>query len=185
MVKIFKNFLTKEECKILSDIAFQGIEEKWIGPGISQGKFGYQKRLTSRMHMNITNKKYPDFVIEVSKKIRKFMKISDYPLIKPHGSDGVVVSVTFDGGDVYEHQDPRSEKNELCYRCNVMTQASDEGGILYVDNRPIDINVGDLHCYYASEHPHYVTEVKGSVPRIMWMFGAYRPQEDFVKTLDI
>ncbi len=61
-----------------------------------------------------------------------------------------------------------------------MTQSPDDGGILYVDGNQIDINVGDLHCYYPSEHPHFVTEVKGKTPRILWMFGAHRPHEDFL-----
>ena len=178
MVKIYKNFLSYEECARLNQIALKGIEEKWMGPGITSGFIEYTKRYTSRMHMK--NQKYPQDVIDFSNKIRKFMKIDHYPIIDDHGSDGVVVSVTFPGGDVYRHRDPKSKNKELCYRCNVMTQAADEGGKLYVDDQPIDINVGDLHCYYASEQPHYVTEVGGDTPRILWMFGAYRPHEDFI-----
>jgi hypothetical protein len=61
-----------------------------------------------------------------------------------------------------------------------MTQAPDNGGILYVDGNSVDINVGDLHCYYPSEQRHSVTDVEGMTPRILWMFGAHRPYEDYI-----
>jgi len=178
MIKIFRNFITLDECKKLSDIALMGVEEGWLGLGISQGKFEYKKRFTSRIHME--NKKYPEFVIEMSNRIREFMGIQYYPLILGHGSEGVVASVTYTGGDVYSHRDPRSNGGFTTYRCNIMTQATEEGAELYVDDELVDINVGDLHCYYASEQTHYVTEVKGKTPRILWMFGAHRPYQDFI-----
>jgi hypothetical protein len=178
MIKIFKNFITLDECKKLSDIALTGVEERWINLGVSRGNPEYKKRLTSRMHMG--NKKYPEFVIEISNKIREFMGIQHYPLILGHGSEGVVVSVTYPGGDVYSHRDPRSRGGFTTYRCNIMTQAADEGAELYVDDKLVEINVGDLHCYYASEQTHYVTEVKGETPRILWMFGAHLPYENFI-----
>jgi hypothetical protein len=193
MVQIFKNFLTKEECEKLSEIALKGVEEKWIGPSTNSvigyilrhvGLFTYKKRLTSRPYMR--NKKYPEYVLEISNKVRNFMGIQKYPLILKyknfqHGSDGIVVSVTYPGGNVTEHCDLRSEDNWVTYRCNIITQAPDSGGILYVDGNPVDISVGDLHCYYPSEHAHYVTDVEGETPRILWMFGAHRPYEDFLE----
>ena len=192
MVEIFRNFLTQEECEELSRIALKGVEEKWIGPSTNSligyflrryGLFTYKKRLTSRPYMK--GKKYPKYVIETSDKIRSFMGIQDYPLILgyknfQHGSEGIVASVTYPGGDVTEHCDLRAENDWVTYRCNVMTQSPDSGGILYVDGNEVDINVGDLHCYYPSEHSHFVTKVTGETPRILWMFGAHRPYEDFL-----
>ena len=179
MTQVFKNFLTEEECKKLSEIALQGVKEQWIGPGISRRNTNYTKRLTSRMHME--DRKYPNFVLEISKRIREFMNIDHYPIIDGHGSDGIVVSVTYPGGDVYEHCDPRSNNGWTTYRCNVMTQAPDSGGKLYIDGTPFEIEIGDLHCYYVSEQKHYVTEVEGKTERILWMFGAHRPYQDFLR----
>jgi hypothetical protein len=184
MIKIFKNFITLDECEQLSDIALNGVEDGWIGPGITKGESGfirYNKRFTSRMYMN--GRKYPEFVIELSNRVREFAGIQHYPLIRGHGSGGVVVSVTYPGGDVYSHRDPRSPEGHTTYRCNIMSQAADEGAELYVDDKLVDVSVGDLHCYYASEQTHHVTEVKGQTPRILWMFGAHLPYQDFVKDL--
>lgn len=112
------------------------------------------------------------------------MNITIVPLIYGHGSDGVVVSVTFPGGDVYEHKDPRSLEGLSTFRCNILTQSAESGGKLYINGIFREINVGDLHCYYASEESHYVTEVQGNSPRILWMFGCHRPIEDYLNNYD-
>jgi hypothetical protein len=183
MIKIFKNFITLEECHCLSETALKGVQEGWIGPGKTLGRSGiyekYNKRFTSRASMK--DKKYPEFVIELSHKIREFLKIQHYPLIWGHGSEGVVVSVTCPGGDVFSHRDPRSKEGLTTYRCNIISQAAERGAKLYVDGELIEVNVGDLHCYYVSEQTHYVTKVEGETPRILWMFGAHRPYKDFLK----
>lgn len=178
-VKIFKNFLTKEECNVLNEITKQGIEDGWIYKGFQKPNFNYSLRYTSRMHMG--NHEYPDFVKSISNKIRSFLKIDSYPLILGHGKDGVVVSITFKGGSVYKHKDPRSDDDLITYRCNILTQANEDGCELYVGGEKININVGDLHCYMASEIEHYVTEAKGETPRIMWMFGCHLPLNDLDK----
>ena len=85
--------------------------------------------------------------------------------------------MTYQGGDVYAHKDPRSADGLPTYRCNVLTQANEDGAELYVAGKKIDVEVGDLHCYMVSELEHYVTEAKGKTPRIMYMFGAHIPKE--------
>jgi hypothetical protein len=60
-----------------------------------------------------------------------------------------------------------------------MSQAADDGAELFVGGEKVDIKVGDLHCYLASDYEHYVTEVKGNTSRVLWMFGAYVPKEDW------
>jgi hypothetical protein len=60
-----------------------------------------------------------------------------------------------------------------------MTRKVDAGGVLYLEGQPVDIEVGELHCYLASDFSHQVTEVKGETPRVLWMFGAYVPSQDW------
>ena len=60
-----------------------------------------------------------------------------------------------------------------------MTRAASAGGQLYVDNQYIDIEIGELHCYLASDFEHHVTNVEGETSRILWMFGAYVPMNDW------
>ena len=172
-----RNFLTPEECDILNLWVDDGVEKKWLDVGISKDNGTYKKRVTSRRCAD--RFEYPQIVLDISNRIRKFCGIDSYGLIEGHGRDGVVVSCTFPGGDVYEHQDPKLIYGLSALRCNVMTRDSDAGGKLYVNGEHIDIEVGELHCYLASDFRHYVTTVKGETSRVLWMFGAYVPFEDW------
>jgi hypothetical protein len=172
-----KNFLTSEECVALNIWVDEGIKNKWLDVGISRRQPNYTERVTSRLYGN--RFEYPQIVLDISNRIRKFCGVDSYGLIEGHGRDGVVVSCTFPGGDVYKHQDPKSIGGLSALKCNVMTLGSDAGGKLYVNGEHIDIEVGELHCYLASDFEHYVTEVEGDTSRVLWMFGAYVPKEDW------
>lgn len=176
-IEIVSNFATQEEISVLNEWANLGVENKWLDVGISSGTHTYTKRLTSRMYGD--RYKYPQIVCDLSTRVRKFVGVDLYPLILGHGNDGIVVSYTMNGGDVYKHKDPKSVEGLATLRCNILTQKADAGGVLYVDGQQVDIEVGDLHCYLVSEHEHWATKVEGNTPRIMWMFGAHVPAENW------
>jgi hypothetical protein len=173
----YKNFITPQECEKLNAWVIAGVRKKWLDAGTDRQNFRYSKRVTSRLYPD--RYVYPKFVIDLSERIRGFCGISEHRLIEGHGRDGVVVSCTFNGGDVFEHQDPRSVDGLLTLRCNVLTQAADAGGVLRVGGVARPLEVGELHCYLASEHLHSVSTVSGDTPRILWMFGAHVPVEDW------
>jgi hypothetical protein len=172
-----KNFITPQECVELNAWADKGVANKWLDVGFSRGHHNYSKRFTSRLYAD--RYEYPEIVRTLSSRIRKFCGVSEYGLIEGHGRDGVVVSCTFPGGDIYEHQDPRNPDSFAALRCNVLTRAADSGGILHLEGKAVSLEVGELHCYLASEHKHAVSEVVGSTSRVLWMFGAYVPKEDW------
>jgi hypothetical protein len=177
-IKIFRNFATEEECKTLSQIALQGFKDGWFRPGVDKQNDEVTKttrRYTNRFDMHKFD--YPQFVLDINNKIKESMGISNFPIIKGHGKDGIVITIMFEGGDVFAHKDPRSEENLITYRCNILASTAEGGGKLLVENEPIDINVGDLHCYPVSEVLHQVTQFNGDTPRIMYMFGAHIPKE--------
>lgn len=176
-VKTYRNFLCEEECAFLNKVALSNIG-KWFDDGWDTGGTRTKLRLTTRMYMG--EKKYPSKILDISKRVRQQAGINTYPLIANHGSDGIVCSIIYQGGDIYEHKDPKSVDGLPTYRCNILTQANENGANLYVDGKKINIEVGDLHCYMVSELPHYVTEAKGVTPRIMWLFGAHIPKENWV-----
>ena len=175
-----KNFLSPEECSTLNAWVDEGVKNKWLDVGVSKKNYvseRYEKRVTSRMYGD--RFVYPQIVLDISDRIRNFCGVASYGLIEGHGRDGVVVSCTFNGGDVYLHQDPPTRSGLSALRCNVMTRSADGGGQLYVDGNHVDIEVGELHCYLASDFQHCVTEVQGKTSRILWMFGAAVPHEDW------
>lgn len=176
-LEITNNFISPEECNLLNAWVYEGVANRWLDVGFCSDKTT-DKRFTTRMYGD--RFEYPKEVIELSNRIRSFVGVSNYPTIGAHGKNGVVVSYTKSGGNVYKHKDPRGPiLNMSALRCNIMTQAAEEGAELFVDGNKVDIKAGDLHCYLASDFEHYVTEAKGNTPRIMWMFGAYVLKEDW------
>lgn len=175
-IEIVSNFATQEEISVLNEWAKLGVKNKWLDVGISKRSVCVN-RLTSRFYGD--RYKYPQIVCNLSTRVRKFVGVDLYPLILGHGNDGIVVSYTMNGGDVYKHKDPKSVEGLATLRCNILTQKADAGGVLYVDGQQVDIEVGDLHCYLVSEHEHWATKVEGNTPRIMWMFGAHVPAENW------
>ena len=168
-VLVFKNFLSVSECSQLNDWVNLGVQNKWLDEGLSRGKWGYKERLTTRAYGDRFD--YSPEVYAVQDKITKFLKLKDLATsVAGGGKNGIVVSYTLNGGDTYEHIDPKEDSLEVL-RCNVLTNKPAEGGELFVDGEKIDQAAGDLHCYLSSTVRHYVTETKGNVPRILWMFG--------------
>jgi hypothetical protein len=174
-LEITPNFISDSDCEFLNAWVYEGIDKKWLDNGLCTGKVT-NKRFTSRMYGY--RYKYPAKAIEISEKIRKFVGINNYSIIDNHGKNGIVVSYTKPEGDVYKHKDPKLN-GMSALRCNIMTQEADYGAELFVDEKKVNVNVGDLHCYLASDFEHYVTEIKGNTPRILWMFGAYVPKQDW------
>jgi hypothetical protein len=179
-VLVFPSFLDADTCNKLNDWVDLGVQNKWLDKGISRGSsWGYNCRSTTRNYGDRFD--YLSDVYEVQKQISAFLEITDLPKsVAGGGKDGVVVSCTFDGGDIYPHIDPKEGELEVL-RCNIMTRSPESGGELYVGGNKIDINVGDLHCYLPSTVEHYVTEVKGQTPRVLWMFGYQCSIERFRK----
>lgn len=173
-IERFKNFITAEECAVLNQWVDRAVESKWLDTSVGLGATQYTKRATSRLYGD--RFEHPPFVLELSERVRKFCGVSSYGLIEGHGRDGVVISCTFNGGNVFPHKDP-VQGGFATLRCNIMTRKADAGAELFVEGRLLDIEVGELHCYLVSELEHYVTEVVGPTPRVMWMFGAAVPAE--------
>ncbi len=182
-IEIVKNFIDRDLCEQMNAWVDLGVQNKWLDKGIGGtpgiGFHTVDKRVTSRIYSE--RYVYPDFILDLSQKVRKFCGIDEYSLITGHGRDGIVVSCTFPGGDVYRHRDPYSMTPPplSTLRCNIMTRDSDSSGKLFVGDTPVDIEVGDLHCYLASDFDHYVTTVEGNTSRVLWMFGAHVPFDDW------
>lgn len=173
-VEVIKNFATAQECAELNDWVMQGVENKWLDVGFDGGKFGYKKRVTSRMYTGRGSN--PSVAFQVQEKICQHWGLQSFSTATTAGgNDGIVVSCTFGGGDVCPHIDPRCGTPMSTLRCNLLTSAAEVGCDLYIEGQKIDFAEGDLVCYLVTEWPHYVTENLGDKPRNLWMFGWYVP----------
>ena len=172
-----KNFITPNEIAALNAWVDEGVDKKWLDVGQTVDSTKPVNRVTSRFYSG--RFMYPDVAYAVFTRIKQSCGIAKFGFIEGHGKDGIVVSCTFNGGNVFAHTDFRSQENIATLRCNILTRAADAGGILHIEDSAVPLEVGELHCYLASEHEHYVSKVVGSTPRVLWMFGAHVPKEDW------
>lgn len=176
-----RGFLSGQECEALNDWVRLGVENRWLDCGTDKDVIGltYSKRLTTRPYGG--RFEYPELVYSIFDQITKLLELEPFSKsTNGGGRNGVVVSYTLPGGDVYSHTDPM-EGDLHVLRCNVMTQAADAGAELFIGGEKIDVGVGDLHCYLPSAVEHHVTTAEGNTPRIMWMFGYQISKADFLK----
>jgi hypothetical protein len=171
------DFIDAQTCSMLNDWVDEGVEKKWLDKGINGGASRYDKRVTSRLYANRFN--YPSVVKEVMDKIVDRLCLQDLgKSVVGGGRDGVVVSCTFVGGDVYKHTDPKEGLLEVL-RCNILTRKPTIGGELYIGDEHIPLEVGELHCYLPSTIEHHVSTVEEGASRIMWMFGFQCSQDRY------
>ena len=173
-VIIIRNFATPEEVQILKDWSRQAVIDGQFVDGITGDwdtkQFSItKKRLTNRRSKNIN---YPQLVETLQNRIRAtFPVLSDAPVIDGHGRDGVVVSITYNDGDVYKHKDPSVGEGVVGLRCNILASKAQDGGTIHVEDKTYDLNEGDMMCYLVTELYHSVEVCNGDNPRTLFMFG--------------
>jgi len=173
-VLLVPNFITAEEIQALKDWANQAVTDGQFVDGITgdwdKKEFSTtKKRLTNRMSPNIS---YPELVKTLQDRIRQTVPLTaQAPVIEGHGKDGVVVSVTYNDGDVYKHKDPSVGEGVVGLRCNILASKAENGGTVHVEDKTYDLNEGDMMCYLVTELYHSVEICHGDNPRTLFMFG--------------
>jgi hypothetical protein len=173
-VIVIRNFITPEEVQVLKDWGNQAVVDGQFVDGFTgdwdKKEFERtKKRLTNRISTNIT---YPELVKTLQDRIRQtFPILLDAPLIMGHGKDGVVVSITYNDGDVYKHKDPSVGEGVAGLRCNILASKAESGGTIHVEDKTYDLNEGDMMCYLVTELYHSVEVCHGNNPRTLFMFG--------------
>jgi hypothetical protein len=64
-------------------------------------------------------------------------------------------------------------------RCTVVSSEPISGGDLVVEDTVFKVPELGIYFCLVSEHEHYLTEVQGDKPRIIWQFGFNVPAEDW------
>jgi hypothetical protein len=178
-VLIVRNFISQDECDALNSWVDSAIEEDQFVEGVTgdwdKKEFSItKKRLTNRMSEKI---EYCSLVYAIQQKLREsFPAISNSEVIKNHGKDGVVVSVTYNDGDVYKHKDPSVGEGLSGARFNILSSKAESGGLIHVEDKTYELNEGDLMAYLVTDLYHSVDVCNGNNPRILFMFGFCVPQ---------
>ena len=180
IVKVIRNYLPIDKCDELNAWVRDAIETKKIDYGITTSGLWTDSfrepsplRYTSRMYAD--RYEYPQLVRDIHARIEAEFKLEKWhEPIHTHGRDGVVVSATLPGGDVYLHKDPINDfiNQKETLRCNILTSET-QGGLIWVGGQSYTLQKGDMMQYLPSRHEHKVDTVVGNDGdlRIMWMFG--------------
>jgi hypothetical protein len=160
MIKIIPSFLSDEECNALVAWEMEN-HHKFV-----DANMGGRRKTTRYLQDNIN---FPPLAIELRNRVKTVLGLEDK--VKPPFVHGMVASFAEPGDTCYEHIDPEWHDGHYTLHCNVIIQKPESGGDVVIDGKPYDLAKGDLICFYVSELNHSVTEVIGSTPRLMWIFG--------------
>jgi len=179
-VCLIRGYADQATCEQLTAWAQSARRAQFV-PGISRDRDGRIHRVTTRLTNRMSHYiQYPKLVYDLQRRIRDDFRLATAPWIHGHGRDGVVVSITDDGGDVYAHRDPPVARGFSALRCNILASQAESGGLVHVANGTYELAAGDLMAYLVTDHTHSVDQCFGSLPRIMFMFGFEVLAEDWV-----
>lgn len=170
-VQIHKSVATPDECLQLATWALSAPS---FSDGFSVAGSITTRRKTNRnwIRCNTPKPVYPALVFDIQKRIAALTGQSIVFDDDQHGSDGIVVNITMDEGDVHEHRDPSSKNGEDVIRCNLLVSEQECGGILSVEGQQIiNWSVGDVVQLNVTKLLHRVSKITGSKPRINFLFG--------------
>jgi len=180
----YKDFITEAERVELIAWIDEGVKNKSLTKGKTreEGATSFTDIATSyttRTNNNLFS--FPKVAFDIQQRIIRSFSFTKGSFIEPFldSSDaGMVAQVTYSGGDTYKHTDPRNGKLHSA-RFNVLLQAAEEGGELFIEGVNRNIKERELHAYMATNHEHWVSKAKGSKSRYIWIFGFSVPKDDW------
>lgn len=170
-IKILKNVLTLDECKILN---------RWAVENYNQDVFknaNLELSINRKTTRNSNQKYYdfPDIVYDKFENIKTELGLDKFEY-HYNGKDGIVCTVSESGSYLKEHIDPKMENSES-YHLLIKTSKDEPGGNLVFNNVEHEIKQGDCLCFFSSIHKHSLTTYEGLDLRITWFCSIQIPKE--------
>lgn len=173
-VDVTSNFITEDERIQLESFVLSNLDQ--FHDGIHLAVLQTKKRLSNRLSGDAI--KYPKIIYDIQQRIRETLPFEHQ--IEPfHGKDGLVICITYDGGDTYHHYDPRSDDVLHTLRCNILVSAPESGGIVDVCWDPVDLPERGIMKYLVTKHIHGVSTTHGKRPRILFQYGFLIKESDW------
>jgi hypothetical protein len=155
------------------------IESNRVGPCFRDANMG-GVRVTTR-YTPSGDFHFPEEAYSVRAQVKNALGFSTEPA--PGYKDGMVASCASLGDTCYAHVDPRWHRDFFTVHCNVILSTPESGGDLFVDGRKFEMPEGQFICYPVSEVRHETSLVKGTKPRLMWVFGFCVTPQQYKNTL--
>jgi predicted 2-oxoglutarate/Fe(II)-dependent dioxygenase YbiX len=155
----------------------------WALSRVAAGDFKNARTETGTTAARITNShktdsQYPAEIYNIRQRLISTYNLQDALLLN-YATDGIVVSLIYDGGDVFRHKDTflltGDAADTAVLRCNLLVSAAETGGDVIVDDTIYPLQPGDVIMYPSTDYDHEVTTCHGTAPRILVMFGFLLP----------
>lgn len=172
-VDVLEDIITEDERLELKEFVLSNLDQ--FHDGLHQSSLRIKTRVSNRLSGDKI--KYPPLVYTIQKRIQE--TLPNHEIEQFHGKDGLVVSVTYDSGDVYAHIDPRSSPTLHTLRCNILVNSPESGGEIYVGGKEFELKERSMMKYLVTKHHHFVKKVIGKEPRILFMYGFLIEEHDW------
>jgi hypothetical protein len=167
-IDIERSFVFNEEIELLNAFTLQSIEKKLFENGRASKHLNADGvHMASRFNKDL---QFPEVAFDIRSRIMSRYGLQEKHIFKGFNESGIVVNCTFKNGQLLNHKDGVDNSYALL-RCNVVTSQPNKGGIFHVDDKPLNINDGDMYACLVSEHMHKATLNEDDKPRIVWQFG--------------
>lgn len=167
-VELLENFITKEEAEVLNLFTINGVINKTFSEGICSKHLNPPNtQMVTRFDTTI---KFPLVAMDILERLKLLLKLENKDIHTLFSPSSIVVNCSFEPARVVKHIDSKQNGLSLL-RCNVLSSAPEEGGLLHVDDVPIPQNELSVYFCLVTDHYHHVSAVKGKKPRILWQYG--------------
>jgi hypothetical protein len=163
---IFKNFISNEECEILSSWILENFETTNFKDSIHPGT----KRKSTRLNKSV---EYPINAFEIRERINLEIIKSINPKqlnYVPKFPSGMYASYGYEDDICLTHKDPIYIPNTTTYHFNIILSDYEDGKLI-IENEILDLEKKDGILYPVSSMLHSTTKLTGEKPRLFWCFG--------------
>jgi hypothetical protein len=113
---------------------------------------------------------FPKTALDIQNRLKTLLSLQDKDIHTLSHDTSIIVNCSFAPARVIKHRDGGQYGLSLL-RCNVLSSAPEAGGLLHVEDTPIEQNELSVYFCLVTDYYHYVTAVEGNKPRILWQFG--------------
>ena len=172
-IRVIKNFISYSDLKIMNKWTLDNYEKEFfnIAPMHPDMNRKVPTRFTTRRCIEKGTDHlfdYPSLCYEIQNRIKERFKLDR---IAPIGKNGIANGIGMEEDMIVSHSDPQWIEETFTVHFNVISQKPLSGGVTIIENKPYDIDEGDLLIYNVQNLKHRVNKVIGDIPRIIWVFG--------------
>ena len=163
---IFKNFISNEECEILSSWILKNFETETFTSPPHPGTIRKSTRRSKIVE-------YPKNAFEIQERInQEILKTINLKKIRyvPTFPNGMYASYGYENDTCLTHKDPVYIPKTTTYHFNIIL-SDYENGKLIIENEILDLEKKDGILYPVSNMQHSTTKLTGKNPRLFWCFG--------------